>query len=62
MYLIHSRFLYFSCVPFESDTPKIFLLFKMMIIDANMNGIECRINSFVLMADIPQTGSLARSK
>lgn len=62
MYLIHSRFLNVSCVPFESDTPTIFLSFKMMVIDATMNWMECRINAFMLLANIPQKGSLARSK
>lgn len=50
MYLIDSGFQNFSCVPFEYDTPTIFLSLKMMIIDANMNWIEYRINAFMLLA------------
>lgn len=50
MYLIDSGFQNLSCVP-EYDTPLIFLSLKMMIIDENMNWIECRINNaFMLLA------------
>lgn len=53
MYLIDITILNFSCVPLESDTSTIFLSFKMMIIDANMNWIKCRINASMLMVNIP---------